>query len=129
MEFGTRQIFQQFAGVLMAMGANMSYEYSIKLHDVVHNADSVLSELRRSQLVVYEKGSCIAFKDPESLNTWAYDLRIFKMGGDELLLEITNSTNDLYGLVRSALPPSKNYSLTEVEDEDELSLEQAFRLR
>jgi hypothetical protein len=111
----------------MAMEVDMSYEYSIRLASGARNTDKVMSELRKSKLLVYEKENCIALKDLRSLNTWAYDLRMFKIGEAELLLEVTNSTNDLYRLVRSALPP--NYSLTEVEDEDALSLEQAFRLK
>jgi hypothetical protein len=111
----------------MATEVDMSYEYSIRLDSSVYNTDKVMSELRKSKLLVYEKGNCIALKDPRSLNAWEYDLRMFKIGGAELLLEVTNSTDDLYGVVRSALPP--NYSLTEVEDEDVLSLEQAFRLK
>lgn len=111
----------------MVMEVDMSYEYSIRLDGAVYNADSVMSELRRSPFFVYEKENCLALKDPGSLNTWAYDLRIFRTGEKDLLLEITNSTDELYGAVRSALPP--HYSLTEVEDEDELSLKQAFRLR
>jgi hypothetical protein len=105
----------------------MSYEYSVRLDGHERNADHVMDELRRSQFVAYSKENCVALKDLTSRNTWAYDLRVFRVDDNELLLEITNSTHDLYKLVRSALP--QNYSLTEVEDEDELSLEAAFRLR
>jgi hypothetical protein len=103
----------------------MSYEYLIRLDSGKHSADNVMSELRRGQIIVYEKDNCIALKDPESLNTWAYGLRVFKVGENELHLEITNTTNDLYESIRSALP--SGYSITEVEDEDELSLAQIFR--
>jgi hypothetical protein len=105
----------------------VSYEYSVRLNGRECNADHVMSELRRSQLVAHEKGNCIALKALNSRNTWAYDLRVFRVGENELLLEVTNSNHDLYNAVRSALP--QNYSLTEIEDEDELSLEEAFRLR
>lgn len=105
----------------------MSYEYSVKFCGRKYNTDHVMNELRQSQLVAYEKENCIALKDLNSGNAWAYDLRVFRVDANELLLEITNSTDDLYKVVRSALP--QDYSLTEVEDADELSLEDAFRLR
>jgi len=104
----------------------MSYEYSVRLDSGVCRADDVMRELKRNPIITYEKENCIALKDPNSLNAWAYDLRVFKVGENELLLEVTNTTKDLYESVRSALP--QNYSLTEAEDEDELSLEQVFRL-
>jgi hypothetical protein len=105
----------------------MSYEYSIRLDSSSFSASSVIDALRSSHFIAYEKENCIALKDPNSRNSWSHDLRVFLVSERELLLEITNSTNELYTLVRSALP--QKYSLTEVEDEDELSLEQVFSLR
>lgn len=105
----------------------MGYEYSIKLNGSGCDTRSVMNSLRCSHLILYEKEGCVAIKDPNSRNSWSYDLRVFQVSENELLLEVTNSTRELYKLARSALP--KTYSLTEVEDEDELSLERVFGLR
>lgn len=104
----------------------MSYEYSITLSDSALNADGVIRKLRQCRLIVHENENCIALKDPNSRNTWAYDLRVFKVSENVLLLEVTNTTSDLYESVRSALP--SNYLITEIEDEEELSLARVFRL-
>ena len=106
----------------------MSYEYSIKLLNPNANSCRVLDELRKSRFFVYGKTNHVALKDVNTGGTWAYDVRVFKENPHELFLEVTSWTHDLYETVKEALPLN-GYTLTENEDSELISLEEAFRIR
>jgi hypothetical protein len=99
----------------------MSFEYLVKIRPGTGDAHTIVRRLSTSELCVEATETYASLKDPNIVNSWSYDLRLFCEKTDLLFLEVTNTSTRLYDALKAAVGDAL-ISVTENDDSEPMTL-------
>lgn len=106
----------------------MSYEFRLVFEDSF-SARNVLDSVKTSTACIGAAGECICLKELSVNSEAAYDVRLTLEDSNSLWLEVGFRSPNLYELLKAAIDTKQYRCLEGGEQDDEVPLHKAFRLK
>lgn len=106
----------------------MSYEFRLVFADSL-SARNVLESVKSSTAYIGAAGECIYLKELSVKSEAPYDVRLILEGPNSLWLEVGFRSPNLYELLRAAVGTKQYRCLEGGDQDDEVPLHKAFRLK